>query len=288
VHIRVAGLALPAVIGIGVAVASCNSAPGTAKPAVSATRSASGAALSGSPSASPASPSSPGSVPTGYTRIGDAAQGISVAVPASWLAVNLAKETPESAESAARNAGLSGINATTIVQELESLQRARGVAAFDVKSAVDSRQHYPRNLNAYCQASGTTDVGAAGVPLMKPLLAAADEKGGATNITIKDLQIGGVPGVEATYQISSSDYGTLYGWELVVLPKPDKMCYVDVYVGEDESEGSVPTTAAATALFPSGRPSTSGGTGTSPRVIHGSNHAPTLAAKRPRSRSHAD
>lgn len=249
-HKRVAGLALPVVIGIGVAVTSCSSTPGTAKPAVSATRSASGAALSGSPTASPAAPSSPGSVPAGYTRVGGAAQGISVAAPASWFAVNLAKETPESAESAARNAGLSGINATTLFQELESLQKAHGVAAIDVKSAVDSPRHYPRNLNAYCEASGTTDVGAAAVPLIKPLLAAANKKGGATNITLKDLQIGGVPGVEASYQIRSSDYGTLYGWEFVVLPKPDKVCYVDVYVGGGESEGNVPSTAAATAQFP--------------------------------------
>jgi hypothetical protein len=250
VRIRVAGLALAVVIGLGAAVTSCTSAPGTAKPAASATRSASGAALSGSPTASPAAASSPGSVPAGYTRVGGAAQGISVAVPASWLAVNLAKESPESAESAARNAGLSGTNATTLGQELETLQKARGVAAIDVKSAVDSPQHYPINLNAYCDASGTADVGAAAVPLMKPLLAATSEKDGATSITVKDLQIGSVPGVEVSYQVSSPDYGTLYGLELVVLPKPETACYVDVYVGEDESEGTVPSTAAATAQFP--------------------------------------
>jgi hypothetical protein len=133
---------------------------------------------------------------------------------------------------------------------LESLQKAHGVAAIDVRSAADSPQHYPRNLNAYCDASGTTDVGAAAVPVMKPILAAANEKGGATNITVKDLQIGGVPGAEATYQIRSPDYGTLHGWELAVLPKPDKVCYVDVYVGEGESGGSVPSTAAVTAQFP--------------------------------------
>jgi hypothetical protein len=246
VHIKVGGMALPVVIGIGVAVTSC-SAPGTAKPAVSATRSASGAALSGSATASSAVPGSPGSVPAGYTRVGGAAQGISVAAPASWVAVNLAKETPESA---VRNAGLSGIDATAFVQELESLQTVHGVAAIDVKSAVDSPRHYPRNLDAYCEASGTTDVGAAAVPLIKPLLTAANEKDGATNITLKDLQIGGVPGAEVSYQISSSDYGTIHGLQLVVLPEPDKACYVDISVGEGESAASVPTTAAATAQFP--------------------------------------
>ena len=98
-HIRVAGLALPVAIGIGVAVTSCSSAPGTVKPAVSATRSASGAAISGSLTGRPVAPSSARSVPAGYKRVGNVAQGISIAAPASWVAVNLAKETIESAAS---------------------------------------------------------------------------------------------------------------------------------------------------------------------------------------------
>jgi hypothetical protein len=246
VRIRVAGV-LPVVIGIGVAVTSCSSAPGTVTPAVSATRSASGAAVSGSPTASPAAPSSPGPVPAGYTRVGGVAQGISVAAPASWVAVNLAKET---IESAASKIGLSGISATTIVQDMESLQKLHGVIVFDIKSAVDSPQHFARNLNAYCVVSGVTDVGAAGVPLLKTDAAAEFEKSGATHITQKNLEIGGVPGVESSYQLSSSSEGTLYGSQLEVLPKPDKACFVTLTVVTGESAGNVLSVAAATAQFP--------------------------------------
>jgi hypothetical protein len=247
VHIRAAGLALLAVIGIGVAVTSCGSAPGTVNSAVSATRSASGAAVSGSPTASPVAPSSPDSVPAGYTRVGGAAQGISVAAPASWVAVNLAKET---IESAAHNAGLSGVSASTLIQDMESLQKLHGVFVFDVKSAVDSPQGFARNLNAYCIVSGVTDAGAAGVPLLKTSTAAEFEKSGATHLTQKDLQIGGVPGVETSYQLNSSTEGTIYGSQLEVLPNPDKACYVTVTVVKGESAGNVLGVAAATAQFP--------------------------------------
>jgi hypothetical protein len=175
------------------------------------------------------------------------AQGISVAAPASWVAVNLAKET---IESAANKIGLSGISATTIVRDIESLQKLHAVIVFDVKSAVDSPQHFARNLNAYCVVSGVTDVGAAGVPLLKTDAAAEFEKAGATHITQKDLEIGGVPGVETSYQLSSSSEGTMYGSQLEVLPKPDKACFVTLTVGKGKSEGSVLSAAAATAQFP--------------------------------------
>jgi hypothetical protein len=245
VHIRVAGLALPVVIGIGVAVTSCSVTVGTVKSAASATRSASGAAVSGSPAASPAAPSSP--VPAGYTRVGGAAQGISVAAPSSWVAANLAKET---IESAARNAGLSGISANTLIQDMESLQKLHAVVVFDVKSAVNSPGGFARNLNAYCTVSGVTDAGASGVPLVESATAAEFEKLGATHLTQKDLKIGGVPGAETSYQLSSSTEGTIYGSQLEVLPKPNEACYVTVTVAKGESADNILSVAAATAQFP--------------------------------------
>jgi hypothetical protein len=132
---------------------------------------------------------------------------------------------------------------------MESLQKLHAVVVYDVKSAVDSPQHFARNLNAYCAVSGVTDVGAAGVALVKTSAAAEFENAGATHIAQKDLQIGGMPGVETTYQLSSSE-GTIYGSQLEVLPKPDKACYVTVTAGQGEAEGNVLSVAAATAQFP--------------------------------------
>jgi hypothetical protein len=240
-------LALPFVIGIGLAITSCSSAPGTVQPAGSGTRSASGAAVSGSPTASPLAPSSPGPVPAGYTRVGGAAQGISVAVPASWVAVDLAKEA---IDSAASKLGLSGLSAAAIMQDMQSLQKLHAIFVVDVKSGIDSPQKFASNLNAYCVASGVTDVGTASIPLLKAEAAGEFEKIGATHVTQQDLEIGGVPGVETSYQLSSSSEGTLYGSQLEVLPKPDKACFVTLTVSQGESAGNVLSVAAATAQFP--------------------------------------
>ena len=229
------------------AVASCGSAPVTVKPAVSAMPTTSGAAVSGSPAASLVASGSPGSVPAGYTRIGGAEQGISIAAPASWAVVD---PTKESIQKAASKLNVQGLSAAALVRDLETVQKLHGIMVVDVKSAVDDPNHFARNLNAYCSASGITDTGSAGLPLLRTGAAAEFEKAGATHITQKDLEIGGVPGVETSYQLSSPTVGTLYGSQLEVLPKPDDACFVTLAFDASESAGSVLSTAAATAQFP--------------------------------------
>lgn len=246
--IRNAGLAMAAAIGIGVAVTACGSSPGTVQPTASATQSAS--AASSSAAASPAAPSSAAAspaaaVPAGYTRVGGAAQGISIAAPTSWVAINLAKQ---SIQSAANSADLKGISSAELVQDMTSLQKLHGVIVFDVKSATGG--HFARNLNAYCSPSGVTEQGASGVPLVSQEAAAEFKELNATHVAQRDLDVGGVPGVDTSYQISSSSEGTIYGSQLEVLPAANKICFVTVTVGAGETDASVISTAAATAQFP--------------------------------------
>lgn len=129
------------------------------------------------------------------------------------------------------------------------MQKLHGVIVFDVKSAVDSPDHFADNLSAYCGASDVTDVGAAGVPLLKSAAAAEFAQVKATHITQRDIEVGGVPGVESSYQLSSSTEGTLHGSQLEVLPAQNKICFVTVTVGNGQSDASVISTAAATAQF---------------------------------------
>jgi hypothetical protein len=129
------------------------------------------------------------------------------------------------------------------------MQKLHGIMVVDAKSAVDDPNHFARNLNAYC-ASGVTDVGSAGLQLLRTSAAAGFEKIGATHITEQDLEIGGVPGVQTSYQLSSPNVGTLYTSQLEVLPKPNDVCFVTLTVDADESAGSILSTAAATAQFP--------------------------------------
>lgn len=246
-RIRVVGLALPAVIGMTAAVTSCGSAPATVQPAAPATPSASGSAVSGSPAASLAASSSPAPLPAGYTRIGGAAQGVSVAAPASWAVVDPAKE---SIKNAASKLDLKGISAGTLVQDLQTMQKLHGVMVVDAKSAVDDPSHFARNLNAYCSTSGVTDTGSAGVQLLRTGAAAEFQQMGATNVTQKDIEVGGVPGLETSYQLNSPNMGTLYGSQLEVLPKANDACFVTLSVDAREPAGNILSVAAATAQFP--------------------------------------
>jgi hypothetical protein len=170
-----------------------------------------------------------------------------VAAPASWSEVNLAKQA---ASSAASQIGLKGVSASTLLQDLESLQKLHAVFVVDVKTGANSPQHFSPNLNAYCVTSGVTDVGAAGVPLLKSSAESDFAKSGAMDIIQQDITIGGVPGVETSYHLSSSGSGTLDGSQLEVLPKADKACFVTLTVSAEESAGNILAVAAQTAQFP--------------------------------------
>jgi len=186
-----------------------------------------------------------GSVPAGYQRVGGAAQGISVAAPASWVQVNLAKET---IQQAAKRADLRGISASELAQMMQSLESLHPVFVLDVAAAVSSPRHVTPNLSAYCVRSGVTEAGSAGVPLVRSV-AAAEARKFSTNISQRDVMIGGVPGVQTSYQLSSASAGTLYGSQLEVLPRADKACFVTVTAGNSELPDSVLRVAAATAQF---------------------------------------
>ena len=99
--------------------------------------------------------------------------------------VNLAKET---IQSAANQLHVHGISAATIVQDMEALQKLHAVFVIDVKSDIDSPQHVSPNLNAYCTDSGVTDVGAAGVSLIKTVTAAEFEKLGLLTLPRRTLR----------------------------------------------------------------------------------------------------
>lgn len=238
------GLALLAITGLAIALTSCSSAG-------SATTAASGAAASGTATASsagstaPPSAAAPTAVPAGYRRIGAAAQGVSVAVPASWVIVN---PDQQSIDSAANKLKVAGLSASVVSQDFTELRKVHGVIAVDVASSVADHGQFATTLNAYCSESGVTDTGSAGVPLLKA--GVKDELGSvASHITQQDAETGGVPGVQTSYQLKSATLGTLYGSQLEVLPKPGVACFVTLTTNTPGQE-SVLAVAAKTAQFP--------------------------------------
>jgi len=204
-----------AAIGLAAAVGACGSA---------ATTQPSGSPTTRAPaSASTAPASAPAAVPAGYQRIGGAAQGVSLAVPSSWVAINFAQQ---SLQQAINQIGLHGVSRATVAQDMQVLQKLHAVYAIDVKSIFSSAKHFATNISAYCTSSGVTETGSASVPLVRQLAAAELQHVGAQNLRQTDVEVGGVPGVKTSYTLSTTGAGTLLGAQLEVLPKPDRGCFV--------------------------------------------------------------
>ena len=215
------------------------------------------AASGGSAAASPAPGAAVGpalvgasartSVPAGYKRVGGATQGISIAIPSSWVTVNLAQLN---LKQALRQMGLKGVSQATLSQNLQALIRLKAVFAADLKSTASAPGHFATNINAYCAGSGTSDSGSAGVPLLRQSAETElPQMVHAQHVTVTEVKIGGVPGVQARYALASTTSGTLQAAQLEVLPKPGRACFVTLTAAGPLPSG-VLSTAAATAQFP--------------------------------------
>jgi hypothetical protein len=206
-----------AAIGLAAVVSACGGS------SASTTESTTPPATSPAAQASSPSTSPPTAVPAGYQRIGGPEQGVSLAVPGSWVTVNFAQQT---LRAAIRKIGLHGVSQTTLAQDLQALQKLHAVYAVDIKSTVTAPGHFATNVNGYCTTSGVTESGSSGVKLLRQ--SAVTELGqlGAQNLSQANVEIGGVPGVRTSYTLSTSGAGTLHASQFEVLPRSDRACFV--------------------------------------------------------------
>ena len=206
-----------AAIGLAVAVSACGGSASTTQASSSPTTRAPASAAPTAPASASAA------VPAGYQRIGGAAQGLSLAVPSSWVTINLARQ---SMQEAIKKLGLHGASQATLTQALQAMQKLHGVYAVDIKSIARSPGHFATTINGYCVTSGITDTGSAAVPILRQEVAAQLPQIGARHLSQADVEVGGIPGVRTSYTLSTSAAGTLHAAQLEVLPKPDRACFV--------------------------------------------------------------
>jgi hypothetical protein len=182
---------------------------------------------------------------SGNPRIGGATQGISIEVPSSFSAVDLTSET--TAVNSIAKLGLTSAAVNTLVPQAKQFQQRHAALAVDAKGTASSGQ-FPDNIAAYCLNSGTALVGSSAVPTIKKQL--TNQFGGlqVSNVSTDNASVGGVPGVETTYLLSSST-GTLAAGELEVAPKPQQFCFVFLTTSPSTFSVSILSTAAQTAQF---------------------------------------
>jgi hypothetical protein len=183
---------------------------------------------------------------SGNQRIGGAAQGISIEVPGSFSVLDLTSET--TAVNSVAKLGLTSAAVDTLVPQVKQFQQLHGALAVVPRGAAANSGQFPDNIGAYCIDSGTDLVGSSAVATIKKQL--TTEFGGlqVSNVSMDNMSVGGVPGLETTYLLNSSA-GPLAAGQLEVAPKPQKFCYVTLTTSFGTFSTSILPTAAKTAQF---------------------------------------
>jgi hypothetical protein len=164
--LAVAALTLAGCGGSGSPAASGTSARSSSPPTSSASASSASAATTGQPAQAP---------PAGYQWVGITAQHMWLAVPDSWVVLNL---NDLSVTQAMERVQLKGQTAVAIRTAVERLKQAHGFIAVDTTSVATSSNKFATNVNAFCTASAMTPGPGAASAIISGTEAAYPKAGG--------------------------------------------------------------------------------------------------------------
>jgi hypothetical protein len=155
----------------------------------------------------------------GYQRIGSAAQGVSVEVPASWVAIDFSHQTVTQAVGIV---GAHGAQQAALIQQLDPLAKLRAVYAADVSPPGQAAT----SLNAYCSSSGISLTGSVGAAVIGRSWATQLQQDGAQDLSQTAATLGSVAGVRSSYTLAAGSTGLVHAVQLEVLPRPGRACFV--------------------------------------------------------------
>ncbi|WP_271217788.1 hypothetical protein [Streptosporangium carneum] len=180
----------------------------------------------GTPTATSTGTPTKAAVPAGFKRVGSDANGLTVAVPQKWLALDLTKDD---LDQTLKQTGLSGEALEQARRSLRALVANRAIWASDQASAESSPNKFATNLNGFCQDD-------AGSPPPADQLI-ADVKGQLEQLGAKVNEAGEVPidnggkAVRVVYRLPSHGIeirGTQY-----YVQSPGKTCIVTLSTDRD-------------------------------------------------------
>jgi hypothetical protein len=183
---------------------------------------------------------------SGSERMGGATQGVSIEVPSSFSVLDLTSEI--TAANSVAKLGLTMAAVHTLVPAVKQFQQLHAALAVDAKGAAASSGQFPDNISAYCVNSGIDLAGSKAVPTIETQLTNKFRGSQVAILSMGKMLVGGVPGVETTYLLTSSA-GTLAAGELEVAPKPQEFCSVILTTSQSTFSKGILSTAAQTAQF---------------------------------------
>lgn len=216
-----------ALTAVALTLAGCGgsgASPSASSPSAAATTATSPPAP---PSPAPtATTPSPGTVrpaaapPAGYQWVGISSQRIWLAVPDSWVVINLSSS---SLNSALRKVSVKGLSASALKSVLTNLRQHHALFLADVQSASTSPNKFATNANAFCNP---TDVepgpGAAGA--FESALRGEYAKLNAQVISIKDTTAGDTLTIRAEIKLQTAGGYPLTELQFVQLTNRSEVC----------------------------------------------------------------
>jgi hypothetical protein len=183
---------------------------------------------------------------SGSQRIGSPDPGISVEVPSSFSVLDLTSES--TAVNSIAKLGLTKAAVDTLVPQVKQFQQLHAALAVDAKEKAAASGQFPDNIGAYCVNSGTSLAGSSAVLTIRKQLTSEFGALQVSHVSMEDMPVGGVPGLEATYLLQSSG-GALAAGQLAVAPKPQEVCFVTLTTSLATFSQGILVTAAQTAQF---------------------------------------
>jgi len=205
------------IVAVAAAASGCGSTAEPLAPVASPSAKTSASPSSGLANGVPAK-----SPPPGYTWAGNTAQGVWIAFPDSWAAINMAKVDVTQAIS---RLGLKGISGSFLKTALGQLSRQHAIFAADPASAVRSPHKFATNGNAFCESTPLVP-SVSSSSALKASARAQFAQIGAHVLVLEDATIDGHAGIKSEYTIPTAAGMTIAGTQYMVLTKNSRLCTI--------------------------------------------------------------
>lgn len=202
--------------GVMVTAAACaGSTPKSTPSAASPTVSSSPQAASGQqPTSAP---------PTGYVWHGSSIQGIWVAIPKSWVALNLANM---SLGQVTKRFATTGIGTAAMQADLANLKKQNALFFADLASYATSAHAFTTNASALCSPASVIQPGAGSIPGLEAGMRAEYAKIKARVLSVKPVTVAGGQAFAAKLALTSDAGYTITELQVVVLSSAGQTCFV--------------------------------------------------------------
>jgi hypothetical protein len=210
--LAVTALALAGCGGSGSPAASTTSAPASSAPA-SPTAGTTSTGTTGEPTQAP---------PAGYQWVGIAAHDLWLAVPDSWISLNLNSMSVTQAMDRVR---LKGQTATAMRTALQNMKQAHGFIVVDTASIATSPTKFATNVNAFC-ATSVLEPGPGAASAIVSSTDAAYTKAGGNVISdheVADTASSVIVKIEVDLQTSTGQ--TSHELQYIDLTSQGQICY---------------------------------------------------------------